>query len=166
MAQAFSPQADAEIEAILKRYPERLAALIPTLWVAQRQFGWLSQETLELVARRLDLAPAQVISTATFYTMFHKKPVGRYHVQVCRNISCYLRGADDVTAAASAKLGVKPGQTTPDGRFTLEEVECLAACGRGPVVQVNTVYHEWQTPESVHALIDQLAAQDAAKGGA
>lgn len=164
MAQAFSPQADAEIEAILKRYPDRLAALIPTLWVAQREFGWISPETMELVARRLEVAPAKVVATATFYTMFHKKPVGRHHVQVCRNISCYLRGADEVTAAAAAKLGIRPGETTADGRFTLEEVECLAACGRGPVVQVNADYHEWQTAESVAALLDQLAALPAPKG--
>ncbi|PKN58384.1 MAG: NAD(P)H-dependent oxidoreductase subunit E [Deltaproteobacteria bacterium HGW-Deltaproteobacteria-14] len=160
MAQAFSPQADADIEAILQRYPTRLAALIPTLWVAQREFGWLAEETMELVARRLDLPPAKVISTATFYTMFHKKPVGRYHVQVCKNISCYLRGSDEVTARAAKKLGLRPGETSADGQFTLEEVECLAACGRGPVVQVNADYHEWQTAETIEALLDRLAAGD------
>ncbi|MCB9736292.1 MAG: NAD(P)H-dependent oxidoreductase subunit E [Deltaproteobacteria bacterium] len=165
MALAFSPEANDQIDAILKRYPTRLAALIPVLFVAQRTFGYLSSEAMELVAARLDLPPAQVISTATFYTMFNKKPVGRYHVQVCKNISCYLRGADEVTSCLSEKLGVRPGGTTPDGAFTLEEVECLAACGRAPVVQVNEQYHEWQTRESAAALVAELREKAGAKGG-
>lgn len=168
MRQALSPEADAKIEAILARYPTRLAALIPVLWVVQRELGHLTPETLELVAERLDIPAAKVIATATFYTMFHKKPVGRYHVQVCKNISCYLRGSDEVTTCVERKLGVRPGETTADGLFTLEEVECLAACGRAPVVQVNEDYYEWQTAEQIEALLEQLAAKarDAAAGGA
>jgi len=168
MALSFSPEADAEIVAILERYPTRLAALIPTLWVAQRRFGYLTEEALELVARRLDLPPAKVIATATFYTMFHKRPVGRLHIQVCKNISCYLRGSDAVTRCAEEKTGLRPGETSEDGRFTLEEVECLAACGRAPVVQINEDYHEWQTPEAFAALLDRLSGElpGAAEGDA
>ncbi|PIE65504.1 MAG: NAD(P)H-dependent oxidoreductase subunit E [Deltaproteobacteria bacterium] len=166
MPLAFGATAGAEIDRILERYPTRQAALIPTLWVAQREFGYLTHEAMELVAARLELPPAKVISTATFYTMFNKRPVGRYHLQVCKNISCYLRNSDSVIEVIERKLGIRPGETTPDKLFTLSEVECLAACGRGPVVQVNEDYHEWQTPESVAALLDQLAAKAAgAEGG-
>lgn len=161
MALAFSPEADDQIDAILKRFPTRLAALIPVLFVAQRAFGHVSRDVMELVAARLDVPPAHVVATATFYTMFNKKPVGRYHVQVCKNISCYLRGADDVTSCISDALGVRPGGTTADGLFTLDEVECLAACGRAPIVQVNEQCHEWQTPESITALLTELREQGA-----
>ncbi len=158
MTLAFSDESDEEIARIMKRYPTRLAALIPTLWVAQHEFGTVTREVMELVATRLDLPTAKVITTATFYTMFNKKPVGRFHVQVCKNISCYLRRSDDVTAALKDAIGVGPGETTADGLFTLSEVECLAACGRAPAVQVNKTYHEWATPEGMRQLVADLRA--------
>ena len=157
MAIAFSPEADREIDAIVARYPERMAALIPVLYVAQGEFGYLTQQVLDLVAQRLDLPPAKVLHTATFYTMLHKKPVGRHHLQVCRNISCYLRGCDSLMAVIERKLGIGPGETTADKKFTLEGVECLAACGTAPVVRVNETYHEGMTPEKLEALIDELS---------
>ncbi|MFT7581431.1 MAG: NADH-quinone oxidoreductase E subunit [Myxococcota bacterium] len=157
MSLALSPEADAKITALTKRYPTVHAALIPSLWVAQREFGYLSEEALTLIATRLDLAPAKVIATATFYSMFFKKPMGRFHLQVCKNISCYLRGSDAIEKVAAEKLGLtKTHQKTADGLFSYEKAECLGACGRAPIVQVNETYHEWLTPESFSALIDNL----------
>lgn len=159
MALTFSPESERTIEGILQRYPagERQAALIPVLHVAQDEFGYLTVETMELVARRLDLPPSQVLNTATFYTMLRKKPVGTHHVQVCTNVSCWLRGSDDLVRHIEKRLGMSRGETTADKRFTLEEVQCLGACGTAPVIQVNDDYYEEMTPEKVDALLDDLA---------
>ena len=156
MPRAFSPQAAAEIANIRGRYPTNHAALIPTLFIAQREFNVIDDDAMQLVAETLEVPLTKVISTATFYTMFNKAPVGRYHVQVCKNISCYLRNSDAVTHELCRTLKIQPGETTADENFTLTEVECLAACGRAPVVQINEDYHEWQTPESIRAIIDRL----------
>lgn len=166
MQRAFSPQAAAEITRIRARYPTNLAALIPTLFEAQKEFGHLSEDVLDLVAKTLDVPVTKVISTATFYTMLNKEPVGKFHVQVCKNISCYLRNSDAVTRELISCLGVHPGETTDDGLFTLTEVECLAACGRAPVVQINEEYHEWQTADSMRTVIDGLrSSNDSTTGG-
>jgi len=156
----FSASALEAIAALRKRYPTNQAALIPTLFVAQREFGHLDPAALELVAQTLGLPASKVISTATFYTMFNKEPVGRFHVQVCKNISCYLRGSDDVTRAFEDELDVDCGATTNDGLFTLTEVECLAACGRAPVVQVNENYHEWVTADGARQLVEELRTKN------
>lgn len=155
----FSKAALETIATLRKRYPTHQAALIPTLFVAQREFGYLTPAALELVAETLGLPVTKVASTATFYTMFNKEPVGRFHVQVCKNISCYLRGSDDVTRAIEDECDVDCGATTPDGLFTLTEVECLAACGRAPVVQVNEDYHESMTPDGARQLIESLRSK-------
>lgn len=154
---AFGPDVDREIDAIVARYPNRMAALIPVLYVAQREFEVLSRGVLDLVARRLDLPAAKVLNTATFYTMFFKERVGRIHVQVCRNISCYLRGCDGLMAVMAEKLGLEPGQVSEDGQFSLEGVECLAACGTAPIVRINETYHEALSPEAFSLLLDDLA---------
>ena len=159
-APAFGAKALQDIAQLRKRYPTNPAALIPVLFVAQREFGHLSDEVLELVAKTLELPAGKVASTATFYTMLNKEPVGRYHLQVCKNISCYLRGSDAVTQAFEDELDIDVGMTSDDGCFTLTEVECLAACGRAPVVQVNQTYHEWVTPEDAHKIVDACRAQD------
>lgn len=158
MAPAFTTAVEREIDDIVSRYPERMAALIPVLYVAQREFGYLNREVLELVARRLDLPAAKVLNTATFYTMLQKRPLGRHHLQVCKTLSCYLRGSDHLLECLQRKLGIAAGETTDDKDFTLETVECLAACGTAPVVRVDDVYHENMTPEQLEALIDQLRA--------
>lgn len=162
MPVAFTAAADQEIKTILARYPVPMAALIPVLFLAQREFGYLTQEVLELVAARLELPAAKVLNTATFYTMLHKRPMGRHHVQVCKTLSCFLRGSDHLLACLERKLGVAKGETTADRLFTLETVECLAACGTAPVVRVDDVYHEELTPAAAEALIDQLRAAAAA----
>jgi len=154
----FSEAALAEYRAILQRYPERRAALLPTLWLAQREFGWLPLPVLEYVAELMELPLAWVTATASFYTMYWKQAPGRWHLQVCRNLPCALRGADDVRAAVEQRLGIRHGEKTTDGRFSLEEVECLASCDTAPVLQVNNAeYHENLTVERALALIERLA---------
>ena len=159
MALAFGPEAAKEIDDIVSRYPERQAALIPVLWLAQREFGYLTTEAMGLVAEQLDLPKAKVITTATFYTMFHKKPVGRYHLQLCRTLSCYLRNSDALEECVRRKLGIRHGETTADKMFSVEEVECLAYCGTAPVVQVNRDVYENLSAEKLGSLLDDLAAK-------
>ncbi|MBF0109023.1 MAG: NADH-quinone oxidoreductase subunit NuoE [Magnetococcales bacterium] len=158
-APRFSPEALARTEEIFKRYPpeHREAALMPILHLAQREFGgWLSPEALDYVARFMKLAPIRVHEVASFYTMYNLKRVGRYHIQVCTNISCWLCGSDAIVEALRARLGIGFGQTSADGRFTLAEVECLGACVNAPMLQINDDYHENLTPEKVVGIIDQL----------
>lgn len=155
----FSPATSRQFEEVLTRYPTKRAAILPTLWLAQGEFGYLSSEAVEYVAGLLDLSPATVQGVVTFYTMFATEPMGRFHVQVCTNLSCTLVGARTLVGRLEDKLGVKVGETTEDRAFSLSEVECLGSCGTAPVVQVNENYHERQTPDSVVHLIDRLAAQ-------
>jgi NADH-quinone oxidoreductase E subunit len=159
MALAFSPENEARIKKILGRYPNPMAACLPVLYVAQEQFGHLTPEAQDLVAARLDLPPTHVHGVATFYTMYNKKPVGLFHLQVCTNVSCLLCSAYDVLARAKQKLGLEPGQTDKEGIFTLSEVECLAYCGTAPAVQVNDEVHELCSPDKVEELIDSLRAK-------
>jgi NADH-quinone oxidoreductase subunit E len=141
---------------MLARYPDRQAAILPTLHLAQREFGSLSDGEISYVAELLGFTPAQIEGVATFYTMYNRKPVGKYHLQVCRNLSCSLMGAEHLIEHVSRKLGVAPGGTTADGRFTLSTVECLGSCGTAPVMQINDDYHENLTEESVDAILDRL----------
>lgn len=157
----FSAAALEEIQIIMGRYPEphrQRSALIPVLHLAQREFGgWLSIEALDYVAELLEIPPIRVYEVATFYTMFNKKPVGKYHVQVCTNISCWLCGSAGIVQAVQDRLKVGFGQTTEDNRFTLTEVECLGACVNAPMLQINDDYHENLTPQSVVGIIDRLS---------
>jgi NADH-quinone oxidoreductase E subunit len=153
---AFSSEALRELEAIRSRYPDKEAAILPALHLAQREFGYVSDEAIVSLADLLGFTPARIEGVATFYTMYNRKPVGRYHVQICRNISCSLLGAEHLIEHVSKKLGVKPGETTPDGKFTLTAVECLGSCGTAPVMQVNDDYHESLTEETIDALLDRL----------
>lgn len=153
---AFSSDAEKRLQELLGRYPNRQAAVIPALHLAVREFGYLSPEAMDLVARRLEVPQSLVLGTATFYTMLHKRPVGRYHIQVCMNVACYLKGSDNLANQLKDRLGIGFGEVTPDGMFSLEGVQCLAACGMAPVIQVNKDYHEDMTPAKVDALLDQL----------
>jgi len=153
----FTAAQEEEIGAIVGRYSERSAALIPVLFVAQEAFGTLSPEVLALVAQRLELPLVQVLSVVQFYEMFHSQPVGRHHVQVCQSISCALLGSGRLVAHLEKKLGVRVGETRPDGAFSLSRVECLASCGTAPVMRINDVYHEnMASPEAIDAVIDPL----------
>ena len=138
-------------------YPTKRAAILPTFWLAQQEFGYLSAGTIEYIGQLLDLSPAYVASVASFYTMFNTKPVGKFHVQVCTNLSCSLLGAEHIVECIEKKLGIGVGQTTPDGKFTLNEVECLGSCGTAPVAQINDDYHENLTSDGVVRLLHDLA---------
>lgn len=159
MAVAFSAEGEARFRELLGRYPEKRAALIPALHLASREFGFLSREAMEYVAARLGLPESQVLSTATFYTMLPKRPLGRFHVQVCVNMACHLRGADAIVEHLKRRLGIGFGEVTPDRLFSLEAVQCLAACGTAPAMQVNTDYYEDLTIEKVDAILDALRKQ-------
>ena len=156
----FSEATLAEYRAILARYPTRRAALMPALWLAQRDFGWLSEPAMAYVAELMELPLAWVTSVASFYTMYWKQPVGKWHLQMCRNLACALRGADRVRGAVEDRLGIHHGQVTPDGQFSLEEVECLASCGTAPCLQINNAeYHENLDVPRTLALLERLANQ-------
>jgi NADH-quinone oxidoreductase, E subunit len=156
MAFEFTAENKKRFEEALRRYPVKRAAMLPALWLAQEQHGWISNEVMEYIAGLLGLTPAKVYEVVTFYTMFPLRPIGRYHFQVCRTLSCELCGSKDVTRFLSEKLGIKLGETSADGRFTLSEVECLGSCGTAPMLQLNDDYHENLTAEKLNGLIDGL----------
>jgi NADH-quinone oxidoreductase E subunit len=153
----FSSSALEEYQRILGKYPVKRAAIMPVLWLAQREFGYLSVEVQQYVADLMGFPLAWLSGLASFYTMFYKKPIGRYHLQVCTNVSCMLRGSDDILRVIEDRLKVGLGETTADGKFSLDEVECLASCGTAPMMQVNEDYHENLTPRGTLELIERLA---------
>jgi NADH-quinone oxidoreductase E subunit len=144
------------LEKVLTRYPDRQAALLPALHMAQEIRGMLTPETMDEVAARLQLAPAYVRGVASFYTMYNLSPVGKYLIQVCTNISCNLCGGDAVLEAFLEATGTEPGETSADGRWTVMEVECLGACGFPTAVQINERFFENVRPEDVPAILAQL----------
>ena len=153
---AFTAEYAAKAKAFIAKYPvgRQQSAVMPLLDLAQRQEGWVSRAAMEVIADMLDMAPIRVEEVATFYTMYNRKPVGKFHVQVCTNLPCMLRGSDDVVAAAKAALGVDFGDMTGDGLFTLSEVECLGACVNAPMMQINDDYYEDLTPETTKAVLE------------
>jgi NADH-quinone oxidoreductase E subunit len=159
-APRFSDAALAEYRDILGRYPTRRAALMPTLWLAQREFGWLSDPVQAYVAELMELPLAWVTSVVSFYTMYWTERPGRWHLQLCRNLPCALRGAGALRSLIRDTLGIGTGETTPDGRFSFEDVECLASCGTAPCMQINNgEYHESLDVAAVRALIARLATE-------
>jgi NADH-quinone oxidoreductase subunit E len=139
------------------KYPRREAALIPVLHVAQRRFGWISPEVEAGIARWLGVSDQHVRGVVTFYTMFHTKPAGRHHVQVCRTLSCWLRGAPALVNELKTRTGLRPGETGKDGKFSVCEVECVGLCEVAPAIFVNDDAHGNVTPESLSRLLDGLA---------
>jgi NADH-quinone oxidoreductase subunit E len=156
MAVEFSPAALTEFNEIVARYPKKEAAMLPVLYLAQREFGHVGDEAIDYVARLMEQAPARVRGVVSFYTMFNMKPIGRHHIQVCRTLSCALGGAGKVTAFIKQKLGIETGETTPDGRYTLSEVECLASCGTAPMMQINDDYYENLTETRIDEILERL----------
>lgn len=152
----FSEEAKLEIKEIMSHYPEKRSALLPLLHLAQKENGYISGMVMHHIAEILDLTPIQVYEVATFYSMFNLKPVGKYLLQVCHNLSCSLMGADSLIDYLKERLGIDIGETTPDNMFTIKTVECLASCGTAPVMQVNEDYYENLTKEKVDALLEQL----------
>jgi len=143
------------MEAIAARFPQRLSALIPILYLLQQQYGHVTNAGIELAAEVLGTTPAYVDSVASFYTMLHRQPVGKYVLQVCKTLPCALMGAEDVIACLQQKLGIKPGETTPDQLFTLETVECLAACHVAPLMMVNEAYQVHLDRAKLDAIINE-----------
>ena len=137
-------------------YPHPRSALIPSLQLAQGEIGYLAPEAIREIADLFGLTPSEVLEVATFYTMLYKKPVGKYVIQVCTNISCLLCNSEQILSHLEKRLGIKPGETTPDKMYTLLEVECLASCDTAPVVQINDDYHESLTVEKIDRILEIL----------
>lgn len=156
MSLQFSDRSELKIQLLLTRYPARRAALLPVFWIAQEQFGWISPEVMELIAKRLDLPVAHVYGVASFYTMLHKSPPGKYHLQICRTLPCALMGCDSILESVKDKLRIEEGETTPDGLFTLTTAECLASCGTAPAMRINEKYYENLTVEKVEEILAKL----------
>ena len=163
-APTFNEESEKEFQVTVARYANKAAATLPVLWIAQRQFGWLPAEVLAYVAERLELPVARVEGVASFYTMFKLKPTGKYHIQICRNLSCAMFGAERTTERICKKLGVKLGGTTKDQLFTVEQVECLAACGIAPAVQVNEDFHGFMKGEKLDQLLEVIVEDEKKKG--
>ncbi len=155
----ISDESRAEIDLNIAKYPadRRDSACMPALRIVQDQNGgWLTDDLMDAVAQYLDMPPIAVYEVATFYSMYEHKPVGRNKVCVCTNISCLLRGSDDVVKHLNEKLGIKFGEVTEDGKFSLKEVECLGACAGAPMMAVDRDYYENLTPEKIDAILDSL----------
>ena len=166
MSLSFSDKKLKEVQSIVDRYPQgkQKSALIPVLHLAQEEFGgWLSTETMDYVASVLNLKPIEVYEVATFYSMFNLKPVGKYLFEVCQTGPCMLNGSDDIVKYIYEKLGIKPGETTEDGMFTLKTVECLGACGYAPMMQQGKYYKEHLTKERIDSIIAECRNTAAAK---
>ena len=154
----FNDQQLAEFNRLVARYPEgkQKSALLPVLHLAQDSFGgWLSEETMNYVAELLQILPVEVYEVATFYSMYNLKPVGKYTFEVCQTGPCMLRGSDDIIKYIGDTLGIKPGETSADGLFTLKTVECLGACGYAPMMQMGKHYREHLTKEKIDAIINE-----------
>jgi len=152
----LSETACRQIQILMDRYPRKRSALIPALQLAQKEAGYISTEIVCEIAGMFNLTPNEVNEVASFYTMLHKQPVGKYVIQVCTNISCLLCNAELIMNHLIRRLGVRPGQTSPDKKYTLVEVECLGSCGTSPVIQINEDYYEDLTPEKLDKILDSL----------
>lgn len=153
---ALSPERERKLAEILERYPTKMAVTLPLLHLCQDQEGWIGDEVIDFVSKRLDLSPAHVKGVVTFYTLFNQEKPGKHQVWVCRTLPCALRGAYDVIDHCEKRLGIKCGETTPDGKVTLRTAECLASCGTAPMMQVDKEYHENLTRERVDAILRRL----------
>lgn len=153
----FKTETLKEVQRIIAMFPEgkQKSAVIRILHIAQEEFGYLSSHVMDYVARLLLIKPVEVYEVATFYSMYETKPVGKVKLEVCRTGPCAIEGAENIISYIEQKLGIKPGETTSDGLFTLKTVECLGACGYAPMMQVGEIYEEHLTPEKIDTLIEQ-----------
>lgn len=152
----FAPEIEAEIDRHLAKYPVARSAILPLIFIVQRERGYLDPPGVLYLANRLKLRVTDIWEVATFYSMIHTSPVGKYHIQVCRTLSCSIMGSRKITEHCAKKLDIALGETTSDGRFTLSEVECLGSCGTAPMFQINFDYHENLTPEKVDQILEAL----------
>lgn len=156
MSFEFTTENKKKFDDTLTRYPQKRAALLPALWLVQDQQGWINPESMEYLAQLLDLTPAFVFETATFYTMYNKKPIGRNHIQVCNSVCCWLRGSEQTVETLRKKLKIEVGESTSDGRFHLSCVECLGSCGTAPMMQINEDYYENLDEKKIDAILEKL----------
>jgi NADH-quinone oxidoreductase E subunit len=153
---SFSADVEREIDSHLAKYPVMRSAILPLMFIVQRERGYLDPPGVAYLAKRLHLRITDIWEVATFYSMLNTAPVGTYHVQVCKTLSCKIMGEPGITEHICAKLGIKPGETTPDGRFTVSLVECLGSCGTAPMMQIGFDYHENLTAATVDQILDAL----------
>ena len=153
----YSEANEKKIDELLTHYPVKRSAVLPALFVAQEEHGYVTDEDVEYLAQRLDMRVNEVEEVVTFYSMYSRRPVGRYKLQVCRTLSCMLNGAQQITEHLCKRLNVDVGATTQDGKFTIQEVECLGYCDLAPVLKVNFDYHEHVTPDRVDEIVGSLA---------
>lgn len=156
MSFTFTQENLDRINQVVNKYPVKQAAVMPVLWIAQEQNGWISQEIMKEIASLLEITPEDVLGVVTFYTMYHQKPMGKYHLQVCTNVSCMLRGAYDIYDSMKKNLGINNMEVTDDYKFSLEEVECMGSCGTAPMIAVNEDYFENISLEQVNKIIEDL----------
>jgi NADH-quinone oxidoreductase E subunit len=152
----YDQERDAEFERLIKRYPTRESMILPALWLTQEQEGWISAEAIAYIADRIGTFASQVYECATFYTMYNLHPMGRNHICICRTLSCWLRGKQEIVDYLKNDLGLKPGEISADGKYSLEEVECLGHCGTAPVVQINGEFHESMDVDKLKSLLATL----------
>ena len=153
----FSPEVEAEIDRHLEKYPVKRSAILPLMFIVQRERGgYLDPPGVAYLADRLGVRITDIWEVATFYSMINTEPVGKYHIQICKTLSCKIMGEPKITEHVCGKLGIKPGETTADRRFTVSLVECLGSCGTAPMFQINFAYHENLTPEKVDRILDSL----------
>jgi NADH-quinone oxidoreductase E subunit len=153
---ALSEAGIGRIRELFPRYPDKRSVMLAALRIAQEEQGYVTEEAMGEIAVLLEQTPVQVYETATFYTLFSLQPLGKHVIQVCRTLSCALVGADGLVRYLEQTLGIKPGETTPDGLFSLKTVECLAACGAGPMMQINDDYYEYLTREKIDRILADL----------
>lgn len=153
----FSAEVEAEIDRHLAKYPVPRSAILPLMFIVQRERGYLDPAGVLYLANRLALRITDIWEVATFYSMIQTNPVGKYHIQICKTLSCKILGEPRITEHVCKKLGIKPGETTADGKFSVSLVECLGSCGTAPMFQINFDYHENLTPEKVDQILDGLS---------
>lgn len=155
----FSEENLKKIDNILQKYPVKRPAVMPVLYLAQEQNGFISGEVMKEVASLLSITPEDVLGVVTFYTMYYQKPMGKYHIQVCTNVSCMLRGAYEIYDSIKEKLGIDNMQVTDDQVFSIEEVECMGSCGTAPMIAINEDYYENLNKEKVDEILESLRKQ-------
>jgi len=153
---SFSPAVEAEIDGHLAKYPVKRSAILPLMFIVQRERGYLDPPGVAYLANRLGLRITDIWEVATFYSMLHIEPVGKYHIQICKTLSCKIMGEPRITEHVCNRLGIKPGETTADGKFTVSLVECLGSCGTAPMFQIGFDYHENLTAAKVDQILDSL----------
>jgi NADH-quinone oxidoreductase subunit E len=153
----FSEKSLQRLEELKSRYQQPQAVMLEALWMWQEEHGWISEEGIATVAGKLGVPVHEVYGVVTFYTMYNRQPVGRHKIEVCTNVSCMLRGSDRILRHLEDRLGIAPGETTPDKRFTLVEAECLGACGGAPMMQIGDDFHEGLDPDRVDRILSKLA---------